>query len=328
MVNLPVYLTLPSAPSPDDVPFKPLLWAFVGQRVDWSTPMLAIQELAKVPQVGSSSLVMHDETLQHIIPQSEVDNLLSIFTVHYTPWLNFSLVRNGLDQAFLDLVCCNIASRYLDAATRFIIAPRLQNLTKDTIAEMVFNPSAFQCIETVQALIILALWSPICGFGTQGDGKMLISMAVTMAMNMRLNEASARAMKMRANTSPLIPMDIIDYENKMNQARIWTVLTNTESLICIGSGRQTVSKRSPPDVDLFPILSPDTIEEGRDLRIRLFSELFDATERGLNAKLSCREQIEEWFHCVSSSLEELDRLVRLIKPLPSKLHFIYIVAVY
>ncbi len=237
MVNLPVYLTLPSAPSPDDVPFKPLLWAFVGQRVDWSTPMLAIQELAKVPEVGSSSLVMHDETLQHIIPQSEVDNLLSMyacfcfessqvlkaivrFTVHYTPWLNFSLVRNGLDQAFLDLVCCNIASRYLDAATRFIIAPRLQNLTKDTIAEMVFNPSAFQCIETVQALIILALWSPICGFGTQGDGKMLISMAVTMAMNMRLNEASARAMKMRANTSPLIPMDIIDYENKMNQARI------------------------------------------------------------------------------------------------------------
>ncbi|KAF9045965.1 hypothetical protein BDZ89DRAFT_1108794 [Hymenopellis radicata] len=288
-VNLPVYFTVgtPSAPSSNDVSFnfRPL-WAFVGELVDWSTPILAIQELAKVPEVSSSSFVVHDKLLHHILSQSEVDNLLSIFTVHYTPWLNFSLVRTGSDHVFLDLVCCTIASRYLDASTRFLIAPRLQNLIKDKIAEMVFNPSDFQSLETVQALIILALWSPICGFGAQGDGKMLI----------------------------------------VNQARIWTVLTNTESMICVGSGRQTISKRSPPDLDLFPILSPDTIEEGRDLRIRLSSELFNATERGLQAKLSCREQIEEWFNYVSTSLEELDGLVRLIKPLPivctdEKFHF-------
>ncbi|KAF9044583.1 hypothetical protein BDZ89DRAFT_1127982 [Hymenopellis radicata] len=297
-------------------PLKPYVWTFVGPCVDWSAPMVAMQELAKVPDVGSSSFVVHDECLEHILPPNEIDNLLSTFTAHYTPWLNFNLVRNAPHHAFLDLVCCTIASRYLDSSTRFIIAPRLQNLTRDKIAEMAFNPAGSQSLDTVQALIILALWAPICGFGAQGDGKMLIGMGVTMAMNMRLNEASSRAIKMRTGTSPLNPMDIAEYEDTMNRARIWIVLSNTETMLCIGSGRPAVSKRSKSDMDLFPILSPDTLEEGRDLRIRLFSELFNATEQGLQVELPRREDIDAWYDGVSASLHAMDRLVELITPLP------------
>ncbi len=70
-------------------------------------------------------------------------------------------------------------------------------------------------------------------------------------------------------------------------------------------------------MELFPILSPNTVEEGRDLRIRLLSEVFDATEQGLQVELTRREDIDAWHDGVSASLASMESLVQLITPLPS-----------
>ncbi len=49
----------------------------------------------------------------------------------------------------------------------------------------------FESMETIQALIILSLW--------QGDGKVLISMAVSMAVNMQLNESSKHVARLKVD---------------------------------------------------------------------------------------------------------------------------------
>lgn len=57
------------------------------------------------------------------------------------------------------------------------------------MARMVFNPHMFESLETIQALIILSLW--------QGDGKVLIGMAASMAVNMQMPEASKLVSKLK-----------------------------------------------------------------------------------------------------------------------------------
>ncbi|KAF9005760.1 hypothetical protein BDZ89DRAFT_1145095 [Hymenopellis radicata] len=106
------------------MPSRPYIWAFIPQHMDWSAPMVAMQELAKVAGAGSSSFAVYDESHEHILSCEDINNLLSIFTGHYEPWLNFMPVRannNDGRYTFLDIACCTIASRHVDASSRFLV---------------------------------------------------------------------------------------------------------------------------------------------------------------------------------------------------------------
>jgi hypothetical protein len=75
---------------------------------------------------------------------------------------------------------------------------RLQGLAEDLIIKMIFNPRVSESIEAIQTLLILSLWEPIGGPENDGrDGRVLLASAVSMAMNLRLNQASARAEALR-----------------------------------------------------------------------------------------------------------------------------------
>lgn len=66
---------------------------------------------------------------------------------------------------------------------------------ENKVARMIFNPHNYESIETIQGLIILALW--------QGDGKVLISMAVSIAIAMNLDKASSKATRRRIDGAEL-----------------------------------------------------------------------------------------------------------------------------
>ncbi|KAK0461685.1 uncharacterized protein EV420DRAFT_1761906 [Desarmillaria tabescens] len=259
----------PGSDANNEFPRPDNMWFFVPYRLDWSAPLVAIQELAKQPpQDQFHAPVMNDQSISNILSPVEIDHLITLFSVNYTPWLNFTLAREG-PTPFLDLVRCTVASRYLDASTRALVAPRLQRLTEDTIARMIFNPELFESQETIKGLIILSLWTPICGPSKGGgrDGRMLISMAVSMALNLGLNEASATAISIRDK----VPYDQAALDEATNKARLWITLSTTESMLCIGSRRAPLSRRSPSDMSIFRIISPSNPSEGRDLRIRLLA---------------------------------------------------------
>ncbi|KAK0190486.1 hypothetical protein F5146DRAFT_930545 [Armillaria mellea] len=315
----------------DDVNYFPRpdnMWSFVPRRLDWWAPLAAMQELTKQSQEdGFRTPAMNDHSLSSILSQAEIDHLITLyvlfslsvfpdtkiffcrFSVNYTPWINFTLTREGA-TSFLDLVCCTIASRYLDASTRDLVAPRLQRLAEDTIARMIFNPELFESQETIKGLIILSLWSPICGL-PKGGGRMLISMAVSMALNLGLNDASATAISLRDK----VPCDQVALDEATDRARLWITLSTIESMLCIGTRRAPLSRRSSSDMSIFTIISPSDASEGHDLRIRLLAEIYNAAEQGMAVEFPTREDMDAWYNGVSNSLASMDRLCRLILPL-------------
>jgi hypothetical protein len=88
------------------------------------------------------------------------------------------------------LVRCNIASRHLDIVTRSVVAPRLQKLTEEAVFREIFNP--VPSIEAIHAILLLSFWQPIpCTPQYEvRDGRLLAASAVSMAMNLRLNQVS------------------------------------------------------------------------------------------------------------------------------------------
>lgn len=101
----PFYLTTSNSPSarlttPRGTPSRnPFMWHFVPQPVDWSAPISALQELSKTPELGSSSFVVHDEALDYILPQDQVDHLLSM----YVSTLVLSQANQQVLQVFVTL---------------------------------------------------------------------------------------------------------------------------------------------------------------------------------------------------------------------------------
>ncbi|KAK0204473.1 hypothetical protein DFS33DRAFT_658741 [Desarmillaria ectypa] len=173
----------------------------------------------------------------------------------------------------------------------------------------------FESEETIQGLIILSLWAPICGSakGGSGDGRMLIGMAVTMAMNLRLSEAVATVISLKNKLPDECDRAVL--EKALNRARQWMTLSATESMLCVGTHRTPLSRRDAFDWTVFPLISPSNASDGRDLRIRLLAEIFDSTEQGLKVQFASRADMETWFNEVTNVLSAMDRLSRLISPL-------------
>jgi hypothetical protein len=137
----------------------------------------------------------------------------SRFDTLYTPWLQFFLVRSQA-YSILELACCLIASRHLDSTFRPLLAPQLQKLTEDTVLQLLLNPRAYESMQSIQALLVLSLWMPVCGLtdSTIWHGSLLIASAVDMAMAMKLNEASKEILT--------VPADSPRFQDLQDKARL------------------------------------------------------------------------------------------------------------
>lgn len=89
---------------------------------------------------------------------------------------------------------------------------------EDTIIKMIFNPRSAEPLECIQSLLILSLWHPASGGTGVGDGRLLITSAVTIAMTSRLNEASAKVMASRNSTGGLSTPSDREIINAINDA--------------------------------------------------------------------------------------------------------------
>ncbi|KAJ3866388.1 hypothetical protein EV359DRAFT_36741 [Lentinula novae-zelandiae] len=318
----------PSVP-PELFPNRPhLLWDFLDVpdgTLDWTAPLQAIQELMKQTQSPVSRHYSSppppdpSDSLDRVLSPDQIVHLRAIFEQNYLPWLNFSPIRE-VHSPLLDLVYCTIASRHLDDRTRAEVAPRLQSLTAENVARMILQSRRSETLESIQCLLILSLWAPVCGVDEDSrDGRLLVASAVTMAHNMRLNEACQVAARLQSKREK--GEDVHDQElfEAMNKTRLWMALTNVESLLCTGSGRNPLSKRCPAYLTIFPPSRfPVDIASGRDLRLKLLAELFDITEAGLSIRLQSLSEtdVNHWHDRFVHVLSDLSRVARVLLPLP------------
>jgi hypothetical protein len=116
-----------------------------------------------------------------------------------------------------------VASRHLDSVTRAAVVPHLQKLTGEALHRHLFNP--IPSPESIQAVIILSLWSPIGG-GAQAsvrDGRLLIASGVSMAMNLRLSQAVEYISSLRSDMREdqgVSSTFACDLEDAMDKARL------------------------------------------------------------------------------------------------------------
>lgn len=86
-------------------------------------------------------------------------------------------------------------------------------------------------------------------------------------------------------------------------------------MLCLGSHRKPSTFRTELDTNLFPVCTPSNPAEGRDLRIRLMAEIFNATAQGTNIRLDQYADLELACVALNEALEELDGLLRVVLPL-------------
>ncbi|KAJ6590986.1 hypothetical protein DFH09DRAFT_191307 [Mycena vulgaris] len=315
----------PTVAYPAHIPPTDRLWSFVEHNgIDWSAPMLAIQQLSKLPyahfnpaaQPPPSALPAGELTLSRILSEERIRYLLDLFDERYTPWLNFKPATRTA-STLLDTVCCAVAARHLDDRGA---ARQLQALTEDSIAKMIFNPRPSESVEAIQALLILSLWAPLGGPPEDGgrDGRLLIASAVSMAMNLRLNQAAGKAAALRnKNGGRLSLEDTEAVEAMLENARLWVALTNTESMLCLGTGRVPLSRRSPEDLQLieFPKSFDGALEYG-DVRLGIAASVFDLLEEAVGSRLQAGVDVDTWYDGIVVVLEKMKRVKRLLAPLP------------
>ncbi len=95
------------------------------------------------------------------------------------------------------------------------------------------------------------------------------------------------------------------------------------SSLCAGSHRKPTSIRSEIDLALIPYFTPSNPSEGRDIRIRLLAEVFNATSQGLNVQPVEHTEIEKVHTEINSSLQDLSGLLRVVLPLSGKSFVLY-----
>ncbi|KAJ7778200.1 hypothetical protein B0H16DRAFT_1878897 [Mycena metata] len=330
----------PDPPFPSQMPSASSthhMWEFVGEDrefIDWSTPMLAIRNLAKLPAVPptsganpSSTSSLHEISLPNILTPDQIHHLLAIFDLRYTPWLNFKLLRNP-NSLLLDTVCCTIAFR--DADLDYTTAQphwtsQLQGLTENLVMRIIFNPQSGESIEAIQALLILSLWEPIGSLPDSDidgrDGRVLLASSISMAQNLRLNQASQKvdALQQLAlmNGGYLADKDVLALQEMREHARLWISLTNAESILCIGTGRVPLSRRSADDRKLieFPTIF-EGLSDYRNLRLGLVAMQSTLAEEGIGLRINDTSELDDWYDKMTVILESLKRGRRFLLPLP------------
>ncbi|KAJ6591000.1 hypothetical protein DFH09DRAFT_1138290 [Mycena vulgaris] len=300
------------------------IWGCIN-RVDWTaTPMLAIQELVQCPRTDAGLDIASGGRLEDILSPPEITSLLEIFETRYTPWLCAQPGSLECSNSLLDIVRCTIASQHLAPGTRSVIAPRLQKLTEDVFLREIFNPQP--ALESIKALLILSVWAPICGTGAEArDGRLLIASAVSMAMNLHLQNESKRAIGLRADKDGLTPAKQAELDDSTQRCQctpfpaspIFSLIPFVR--LCIGTGRAPVSHISRLDKDMASLatLPNFTLPAIRDIRLGLSVKMFQMTEIALKTRLKSVVDLNAFFHTVNGSNYSMESLLgRLLTPLP------------
>ncbi|KAJ7592950.1 hypothetical protein C8J56DRAFT_486269 [Mycena floridula] len=315
--EIPAHFALdPALAQKDGKQGNPLFGFFKTlEPVDWNHPLTAIEKLVK-PRVPIDrlplSVVAVDHDLESILSRDQVEHLYGMFLSDFQPWLSFPgiLDENG---STLEIVCCTVAARHLELQARSTILPRLQKLTDSTISRILFNGPSAGSLEAIQALLIVSLWPPIVTESTLPDSQVLLGAAVSMAMNQQISTASTKLLQMQASNYATAE----EISDLTGRARLWTSLTNMESLLCLGTARTPLSRRSAPDRRFIPhsVFSPSTLIECRDSRIKFLAEIFTCTETAATIQLLDPARLDAWYDEFMRSLGPLDAARRLIYPL-------------
>ncbi|KAK0444355.1 hypothetical protein EV421DRAFT_1709252 [Armillaria borealis] len=284
---------------------------------DWTAaPMLAIRELANQRESttaqarsSSSNNQSSDESLSSILTSTQITWLLQIFQTRYTRWVS-QFQTTSEQTGILDLVRCTIASRHLDPITQASVSPRLYRLTESIFLEKLFHP--IPSLESISALIILSLWSPL--YCPAQDSRLLVASAISMGMNFRLKEASAHAVRLQEQG--LVGSQV--YEEAIQRSRLWVLLSSTESMVCLGTGRDSLSSRSTFDYRVLSTGSVGSVEQEMDLRINIQGKLMDLAEKGneITLKGPNSAEIESFYVEVQDVLTRMDCLYTPMAPLP------------
>ncbi|KAJ7253025.1 hypothetical protein B0H12DRAFT_1233738 [Mycena haematopus] len=296
------------------------IWGSVS-RVDWTaTPMLAIQELVRCPHNDVAQQLPAVDRLSDILSPPEITSLIDLFETRYAPWLCAQPGTPAGSNSLLDIVRCTIASRHLPPAARSTIAPRLQKLSEDLFPREMFNPQP--SLQSIQALLILSVWTPICGTGAEArDGRLLIASAVSMAMNLHLQNESQRAISLRADKAGLLSSTDKQAEliESIEKWRLWMHLSIFESMLCLGTGRIPVSHFSQSDHQMINLsaMGEFTLTAVRDIRLGLTAKLFDISETALTIRTKSVDDLGPFFDKINASLQLLEGLSRLMTPLPT-----------
>ncbi|KAJ7142512.1 hypothetical protein C8R44DRAFT_846504, partial [Mycena epipterygia] len=238
------------------------MWGYLmpeAQSLDWSAPMIAILQL---PANGASQFPNQDFELSNVLSEDRISYLIDLFDAQYTPWLNFQPIRNSRNP-IVDIACSAVAARHLEGVHGTEVRLRLQVLTHESITQMILKSTAGESLEAVQALLILSLWGPFGGSQDMGgwDAQSFISAGVRMAISLRLDHASALLVDMHRRASS---NEVVNVYEVAERARLWVALTNAESMLCMGTGRTPLSRRTLSD-HLFTAFPP-AFDERTDLR--------------------------------------------------------------
>ncbi|KAJ7685714.1 hypothetical protein DFH06DRAFT_1075306 [Mycena polygramma] len=301
---------LPTATTP--------LWGCVS-RVDWTaTPMLAIQELVRCSRTDTTGPQLPSGSrLSDILTPPEITSLLEMFETRYTPWLCAQPGPLESSNSLLDIVRCTIASRHMSPSVRSSIAPRLQKLTEEAFHREIFNPQP--SLESIRALLILSIWTPICGTGAEArDGRLLIASAVSMAMNLHLEKESKRTASLRAEKDKLTPDNRAELHESMEKWRLWMYLSTSESMLCLGTGRTPVSHLSQVDQEMIDLnsLPHFTLSSVRDIRLAVVGKMSQMAESALRLRLKSVKDLESFFEDINNSMYAMEGFSRLFMPLP------------
>ncbi|KAF7293006.1 hypothetical protein MIND_01199900 [Mycena indigotica] len=282
-------------------------------RVDWTAaPMLAIQEMVRCPKIDQPIDIPSAARLSDILSGAEITSLLDIFETRYSPWLGLPPARLNNTNSLFDIVRCTIASRQLPLSRRSSAAPRLQKLTEDVFVSELFNPQP--SLDSIRALLILSVWTPISGTGAEArDGRLLIASAVSMAMNLQLQNESKRVIGLRAEK----PQKMTEIDESTHKWRLWMSLAVVESALCVGTGRTPVSHLSPLDHDMTALSSfPEfTLLSVRDIRLGLAAKVLHVCESALQLRLQRVDNLETFFNKMNDLTYTMEGMSRLIKPL-------------
>ncbi|KAH8834754.1 hypothetical protein DL96DRAFT_1975 [Flagelloscypha sp. PMI_526] len=292
------------------------MWSWVSTDVnslDWSSPTASLLEVSNrlyPPSATHISPIIHS-SLAAIIEPSQIEYLLASFERNYDPWLCFTSIK-GESTPVLDLVRCAVASRHLDLGLRQAIALPLNQLAENKIAALLLTPPK-PTLELVQALLIWSIWRPVYEAPQGGlrDGRTIISAAIAMALSLRLNQVSTWLCSQSQN-----PMDsAIPSSTLAAQAQVWLSICNAESMMCLGTGRIPMARRSEADRTIYRNSRATSLVGGRETRLHLLGSLYDLAERGTCITFSGDKGSEQWYKNLKDVLDTMESLQIAISPL-------------
>ncbi|KAF7970262.1 hypothetical protein HWV62_24526 [Athelia sp. TMB] len=291
--------------------------AHVSQ-VDWlETPVYAIRDMTRGGPATEDGVMGHiDGVLRDILAPRQIDWLLQSFEEKFSPWLNLPCHDAHSRNAFLRLAKCLVASRLLEPASRASAVPRLRELAENMVGKISFSP--VPSTDSILAMIVLALWKTVgAGSAAAYDERLIIAAAVSMAVNLHLNDAVTYLLRIKDADTGDDAAATAKNENVRDKARLWLCLTNVESMLCMGTGRLPLSPRTGSDFDVIEWMqvSSTTLESGRDVRLALSGKMYATVEAGFRLRFAKPADLDVFYLKTADICNEFDSLGGLLTPL-------------